>query len=142
MKFILTGKKEIDAVLKQLPQEVSNRALQQVNEKAAIPLVNAAHLLAPVGKTGNLAESIGTVKPSVKSVSIVGEVNVGPRRGGKYKGYHAHLVEYPKTNRDGSKSRPKPFMQPAFQRTKEEVLSRINSILGSNMLKRMQRLLK
>lgn len=142
MKLVLTGNKQLNDVFKQLPLEVTNKALQSVNEKAAIPLVDAAHLLAPVGKTGNLAESIGTVKPSIKAIDVVGQVQIGPRRGGKYKGYHAHLVEYPKTNRDGTKTKGKPFMLPAFNKTKDVVLNRINSLLGDNMIKRMRRLLK
>lgn len=137
-----TGVKEIDAVLKGLKVEVSHKLLQGAHEEAAKPMVDAAHLLSPVGKTGNLAESIGVVKPAVKKVDVVGQVNVGPRRGGGYKGYHAHLVEYGKTNRDGSKSSPNPFMHRAFDRTAGVVLNKINEIIGKRMVRLMRRTLK
>lgn len=138
----VTGIKEIDAVFRGLKVEVSHRLLQSANEEAAKPLVDAAHLLAPVGTTGNLADSIGIEKPSFKRVDAVGQVNVGPRRGGKYKGHHGHLVEYGKTNRDGSKSKANPFMHRAFDRSIETVKEKFNGIVGKRMLRLMKRTLK
>jgi HK97 gp10 family phage protein len=142
MKVTVTGIKEIDQALSAMNLAMNHSVLQAANAKAAIPLVNAAHLLAPVGETGNLAESIGTVKTSLKRANVIGEVGVGPRRGGVNKGYHAHFIEYGKTNRDGTKSQAKPFMEPAFERTKEQVLGKINTELSVVLVKTMKRHIK
>ncbi|HMJ67588.1 MAG TPA: HK97-gp10 family putative phage morphogenesis protein [Cyclobacteriaceae bacterium] len=138
----VTGIKEIDAVFRGLKVEVSHKLLQSANEEAAKPLVDAAHLLAPVGATGNLAESIGVEKPRISRVDAVGQVNVGPRRGGKSKGHHAHLVEFGKTNRDGSKSKANPFMHKALDRSIETVKEKFNQIVGRRMVRLMKRTLK
>jgi HK97 gp10 family phage protein len=138
----LTGKKEIDKALGQVRLSVAHKELQKVNAEAAKPLADEAHLQAPVGKTGNLADSIGIVKPSESKVSVIGQVNIGPRRGGGHKGYHAHLVEYGKTNRDGTKSKANPFLKRAFDKKGSEVIQRIDRILGTKMVKRMKNVLK
>jgi HK97 gp10 family phage protein len=142
MTATVTGANEIDQVLRSLGPALSHPILQKAHERAATPLVNAAHLLAPVGRTGNLADSIGVTKPSLKRVNVSGEINVGPRRGGMHKGYHAHLVEYGKTNRDGSRSKPKPFMEPAFERTKDDVLGKINQEIGIVVYTTMKRYIR
>lgn len=138
MSVVVTGWKEIDNVFRNLPKELSHSILQSAHIEAAQPLIAAAHLLAPVGKTGNLADSIGPERISLKR-GEVGQVNVGPRRRGGYKGFHAHLVEYPKTNRDGTKTKGKPFMKPAFDRTKDELEKRINVAIGKKVVASMKR---
>lgn len=133
------GAQQIASALHGLTFEVEHKIMQAANVASAEPLVHAAHLLAPVGKTGNLADSIGIEKPSHKRVGVAGQINVGPRRGGKYKGYHAHLVEYPKTNRDGSKSVPHPFMRPAFERTKAQMLGAWEKNAGAKITSYLRR---
>jgi hypothetical protein len=142
IKLSVTGAKEIDACLRGLPLQLSDKILSQAHSDSAFPLVAKAHLLSPVGKTGNLADSIGVVKVGVKRGGQVGQVNVGPRRGGGFKGFHGHFIEYGKTNRDGTKSQPKPFMEPAFDSTKMEVERGIAENLGrrlTNYIKRTVR---
>jgi hypothetical protein len=58
----LTGEEDIDKVLKGLPSVFQDKIVTRAHEKAAKPLVDKAHYLAPVYQTGNLAESIGVVK--------------------------------------------------------------------------------
>lgn len=138
----LTGAKELDAALKGLPDQVSERILYQAHIDAAFPLVAAAHFLAPVGKTGNLADSIGIERVGVKRGGEIGQIQVGPRRGGSFRGFHGHLIEFGKTNRDGSMTAPRPFMEPAFERTKGQVENGISNFLSkriTNFLKRTVR---
>ena len=142
VKFSVTGVKEIDSLLKRWPVDLSDKVLAQAHTDAAFPLVAAAHLLAPVGKTGNLADSIGVVKIGIKRGGYVGQVAVGPRRGGMYKGYHGHFIEFGKTNRDGTRSTPNPFMGPAFDRTKSEVERGIAEAIGRRMMATAKRILK
>ncbi len=142
VKFSVTGVKEIDDLLKAWPLDLSDKVLAQAHADAAFPLVAAAHLRAPVGKTGNLADSIGVVKVGIKRGGDVGQVAVGPRRSGGYKGFHGHLIEYGKTNRDGTRTNPQPFMAPAFEATKSEVERNIANAIGKRMMQTAKRILK
>lgn len=160
VKISVTGIKEIDEVLKGMPLQLSDKVLQSAHAAAAKPLIEKAKLIAPEGPTGNLVDSIGAVKGNFNQVASlqreVGQVTVGPRRGGRYKGYAGHLVEYGtkgrKTKGKGNK-RPvrnanrgvmpkKPFMEPAFQSTKTEVESRIATEIGKKLSSFMKRTIK
>lgn len=142
MNKVIVGIDEVRKVIQGMPLIPQHKLMQSINAEAAIPLVNAAHWIVPVGKTGNLAESLGTTKPSVSRVNSVGLVAAGPRRSGGHKGHHGHLVEYPKTNRDGSMSKPKKFMQPAWEQTKGMVEITINKLLSGHLVRFMKRTLK
>lgn len=143
----ITGIKELDDVLTQLPLQVEHRVLQQAHMDAAKVLVDKAKLLAPEGPTGGTVDSIGTEKPSFNASDGIGQVHVGPRRG-RFKGQHAHLIEF------GTKSRrtksganrgvmPKhPFMEPAFEATSGEVLERVRVSIARKILVFMRRTLK
>lgn len=116
------GYKEILNVVIGLPREFSDPYLRRVHRKAVIPLENEIHRRAPVGLTGNLADSIGTVK-----ADGLGGIATGPRRKGGFKGYHAHNVEYGHKSR--SKGRGKsfvpahPFERPAWEAKNSQVES-------------------
>lgn len=136
----IQGINEIKAVLAALPLDVRHPIMQATHAEAAIPLIHKAHRLAPVGRTGNLAESIGVEKPSLKRAGEVGEVRVGPKRP---KGSHAHLVEYGTKDRGRTGVMPKePFMEPAFEAEKNDVFRNIDEILGRRMIGTMRRKIK
>lgn len=141
VKLSLSGVKEIDQVLKGLPLQIQDRVLKNVHADSAKPVVQAAKSLAPV-KTGNLRDSIGVERVSIKRTNEIGLVQVGPLRGGGKKGYHGHLIEFGKTNRDGSKTTPQPFMEPAFNSTHTEVENRIKDSLGRKILAFMRSTIK
>ena len=142
VKISITGAKEIDAVLRGMPLQFSERVLFQAHSDSAFPLVSKAHLLAPVGKTGNLAESIGVERVGIKRGGEIGSVAVGPRRRGGFKGFHGHLIEYGKTNRDGSKTQAKPFMEPALNSTKSQVEGSIANNLSRRLNNFMRKTVK
>jgi len=138
----VTGIREIDRVLKGLPVQLQDRVLKNAHADAAKPLIATAKNIVPVGKTGNLKASIGVERVSLKKSNAVGLVQVGPRRKGGSKGFHGHLIEYGKTNRDGSKSKPNPFMEPAFNQTKNQIESNIATSLGRKLNQFMKRTIK
>lgn len=127
MSVVLKGDKEIMNVLQGLPRQFTEPYLQRVHAKAVVPLVNKIHLNAPVGLTGNLADSIGVVKAGKNNQAELGLIHVGPRRRGGYKGFAGHLNEYgtkKRTTRKGAnrgKMMAKPFERPAWDQTKDEV---------------------
>lgn len=146
----LTGAKEIDQVLAGLPLQVTDKVLQNSFSDAAKPLVQAAQSLAPKGKTGNLSESIGVTKEPAKTLvnRAVGQIQVGPRRKGKYKGFAGHLNEFGTTVRETKsganrgRMTAKPFMEPAFNQTQGALESRINDSIGRKLSAFMKRIIK
>jgi HK97 gp10 family phage protein len=152
VKISVTGIKEIDDVVKNLPTALQHSTLQSAHAAAAKPLVEREKLLAPEGPTGHLIDSIGIVKTPLRKAGVVGEVNVGPRR--KKGGRHAHLVEF------GTKGRKlkgkgkykagtnrgtmpkKPFVQPAFTMTKDTIEKGIAVNIGKAVVRVMKRYLK
>ncbi len=148
VKLSVTGAKEIDAVLKGMPLELNHKVLGQAHADAAKPLVDRAKLLAPEGENGLLVDSIGTEKEPLKTANQVGQVNVGPRRGRKFKGQAGHLVEYGTRARYNKKGAyrgimsRRPFMKPAFEVTKKEVENRIADSIGRKLNAFMKRTLR
>jgi hypothetical protein len=146
-QLTVTGVKEIDKVLSGMPKELSHRVFQRANAEAAKVLVNKAKLLAPEGPTGRTIDSIGTVKPNIKRSDELGLVLTGPRRG-RYGGAAAHLIEYGTVKRSNKRGANrgrvlgKPFMQPAYDQTKDLIFNDINRIIGKKLLAFMNRTIK
>lgn len=155
----ITGVKEIDNVLKQMPLQLTDRVLSAAGVQSAKPLIDREKALAPEGPNGHLVDSIGAVRSAFRNVSAgnreVGEVIVGPRRRkGRYYGFHAHLVEYG-TKKRATKGRgkyragsnrgvmpKKPFVLPAFTQTKNAVLGIYGQEVGKKLYQFMRRTLK
>jgi HK97 gp10 family phage protein len=142
----VTGIKEIDDLLKGLPKQLTHRVLQAAHADAAKPLINAAQAYAPY-RTGKLERSIGAIKPSIHKATEIGIVKVGPRRGGSYKGYHGHLIEYghrivTRKGKTVGRTSPKPFMEPAFNVTKAKVEANIADSIAKKLLGYMRRTIK
>lgn len=137
-----TGVKEIDAVLKGLPAQLQDRVLKTAHADAAKPLVQLAKQIVPKGKTGNLEKSIGVERISMRKTDEIGLVYIGPRRKGGNRGFHGHLIEYGKTNRDGTKTAPQPFMEPAFEQTGQAVERGIADSIGKKLSAFMKRTIK
>lgn len=150
---VVTGMKEVDNLLKRLPKELNHKVVGSAIFQSSKPLVSAAKARVK-SKTGNLKESIGAVRQTIKRATEIGEVRVGPRIGGKYKGYHGHLVEYGAKNRPpggwyarfrnahNTTSKPHPFLKPAFDSTKGEVIKQINGNIAVALRNIMRRSLK
>ena len=148
MKMRLVGVKEIDAVFNGLPHQLQDKVLQDAHAQALKITVNKAKLLAPEGPTGNLVDSIGIVKSGKRNKAELGLVAAGPRRRGKAKGYHAHMVEYGTRRRHTKKGANRgvmpanPFMEPAWRQTKSEVLQSISVNLARKLNNFMRRTIR
>jgi len=146
MAVNITGVKELDELFKKMPLQFSHKVFQDANAEAAKVLVNKAKLTAPEGPTGGLIDSIGVIKPSFSAADSLGEVHVGPRRG-RFKGHHAHLVEFGTVKRDkkgpNRGTMPKdPFMEPSFDATKDKIVQTDVTILARKLLNFMRRTVK
>lgn len=129
VKISLSGNVELDRVFKGLPKVLQSNILTNAHVAAAKPLVTSIKALVPVGQTGNLKRSIG-IERLGKLGGDSGAIQVGPRRKGGFRGYHGHLIEYGKTNRDGRRSRAYPFMEMSFNARKGEVEKNIAFQVG------------
>lgn len=143
---VITGYAEIDKVLRELPNQLQHKILSEAHAESARPLVDRAASKAPE-KTGNLSRSIGVKKFNVQKAAQVGLIQVGPLRGGMRKGYHGHLIEYGHkiVTRSGQTRgfvKGKPFMQPAFNETKDMVERNIAANIGKRLLSFMKRTIK
>lgn len=135
MSAVITGDRVMN-VLIGLPKQFTDPYLRRIHTKAAIQIVNRIHLLAPVGKTGLLADSIGTVK-----AEGLGGVASGPRTKGGFKGFAGHLNEYGtkqrRTRRGANRGKmtAKPFERPAWEQVKvnveQDIAKQLERDLGS-----------
>lgn len=144
-----TGNKEIDAVFRGLPNQLQDKVLQDAHARSLKITIDRAKLIAPEGPTGNLIDSLGIIKERGKGKTELGLVRGGPRRGGKNKGYHAHLIEYGfktrlKSGKHGSKSfvQPDPFMEPAWIQTRGRVTDSIAVNIGRKLVNFIRRTVK
>lgn len=143
----MTGLKEIDRVIKQLPHQLTHPILQQIHAEALKPFVTAAYFAAPLD-SGRTAKSIGTIKPARKRVDVVGTVISGPRRGRRYGGHVAHLSEFGTVKRATKKGanrgamKRKPFVEPSWNRTRRQVEERISLATGRVIYRFMRRTIK
>jgi len=72
-------------------KKLSNKVVRGILNKAAKPIIQKAQELVPKGD-GDLQKSIGTIPGRGRGRGE--QVYIGPRRGGRFKGYAGHLVEY------------------------------------------------
>lgn len=153
MTVIVTGAKEIDAVLRGLPKQVNHALMGQAIAAAAKPLIEAEKAGAPKGATHNLVNSIGAVKAPFSRANSLGETMIGPRRHGRFKGHVAHLTETGTRQRavagkgkyrSGNRGimRAKPWAEPAYKQTRDLVRSRINDQVGVKLYAFMKRTLR
>ena len=145
------GIKEIMQMYDGLPKRVNKDAVWgRFWKKVTVPMLKAAEHNAPVlnpnhqGKMNrsgvsypadpNLTIGRNTLKNSLKFYRTRASKEkgvhggyIGPRVKGKFKknkgGYFGNWVEYGHKNRDGSMSKPNPFMQKAWNSTNQKVLN-------------------
>ena len=104
-----TGAKNLDKLLDALPAQMSKRVVRGSLLKSAQPILRAAKRNVPV-RTGDLKKSLAAVKGG-KREERRGEVKVliGARRSKRFRGFHAHLVEF-----GTAKTKAQPFLGPAL----------------------------
>lgn len=160
----VTGLKELDAALGQLPKSIARNVLMRVLKKAGEPMAQAARANAPVA-SGKLRRSI-VVSPRLKNsvgksefaAAMRAGLGVGAarqalrdaRRASPGKSFaemyvgtaagtgvvrYAHLVEF-----GSSKQPPNPFMRPAFDSESSTALVIIRRELGNEVIAAARRI--
>jgi hypothetical protein len=144
VRLSITGTKQLDNVLKMLPRSMDDKFMTQVNTDVSKILVQKMKLTAPEGPTGNLVDSIGTIKK--KNAQELGTVWNGPRR--NKKGFAGHLVEFGtktrRTKRGANRGiMPKNnFVERSFDASKAQMQSERNTSIARVLVKTMRRYLK
>jgi len=142
----IQGLQQVYAFLQGLGSVLSHSVVQTANVEAVKPFLNKAHRNAPVGRTGKTADSIGTIKTPFAKAGAIGEITAGPRRG-KFGGSKAHLIEFgtgPRKFRGANRGVviKKPFLEPAWESTQNEVLSKVTSILQEKVMQYARRTIR
>jgi len=128
VKIQIEGIEELIATLATLTPEIQNKSGRSAMRKIAEAMTQKAIAAAPVGETGNLANSL---KPSVRVMgagkAVVAFTKADQKGGATGKGNHAALVEFGHKLVKGSKLgrktigfvRPHPFLRPTLFNHKE-----------------------
>lgn len=124
MKPEVQGADKLQRIFRRMPELFTDNKLRAVHRRAVTPLISRIHRLTPVGKTGNLADSVGT--ENVKT--DLGGIHVGYRRKGGFKGFAGHLIEFGTKPRFTKKSfayrgqmKANPVVEPSFDQTADQV---------------------
>jgi len=157
------GIEELSQVLDALSgdNKLSNKVVRGILNKAAKPIIQKAQELVPKDD-GDLQKAIGTIPGRGQGKGE--QVYVGPRRGGRFKGYAGHLVEYGtaphiiRAKAAGGQLRlhgnvfaeevhhpgaaPHPFMRPAFDSKKDEAIGIIKDECKAIILDGFKEVLK
>jgi HK97 gp10 family phage protein len=128
----------IDELIKNLanvPVELRKSVAKTGMATALEHLKQAIESRAPVGETGNLADSISKESPRTYPRSLWGAVYTNPRRAP-----HAQLVEFGhRMVIDGEEKGmvpPHPFMRPAFESLAPTLLKEITDAVRNALLKK------
>lgn len=129
--YEVQGLEQFEKIMKGLPEKMRRKEIYNVIRNVAGPVEKAAKLEAQKIEadawsnhrrmnTGNLEDSIGRIKG--KSKDFI-NTQVAPRAKGRFKGFHAQLVQFGTKGRANKKGQNRgsmtanPFMQRAFDKT-------------------------
>lgn len=139
-KVSITGLKELEKALAELPQSTGRSVLRRTGIKALAVVISAAKANVPVDE-GKLRDSLRvTTRLSERQRRVHrrlvadGKASVELFAGAEALP-HAHLVEYGTVN-----MAPRPFMRPAWDEKKHEVLDLIKGELGGEITRAAHRL--
>lgn len=146
----IKGAREMELVLRKLPDYVAKKTLTAALRKAAEPILDEARNLAPVGdeskgrvrlrtsKRGKVTiANYGKLKLSLKIVTVPAKltahsatvaVTVGKAFWGMFLEFGTRFMS------------PRPFMRPAFESRKMEALDRLGKSLGEEIEKAAKKL--
>lgn len=134
--LVFEGADELARILDALPGRLGKKRVGEILRKAAKPIVAEARSRVPV-LDKDTQKSIGVIAGRGRGRGE--QVYIGPRRGGPFKGYAGHLIEYgtaPRKLKDGTStgSMPAhPFMRPAYEVAKGAALQIIKDEVAADI---------
>jgi len=137
VNFQIRGAKEMEALLKQLGPQVAARVGDQALRAGAKPIVDEAKRLVPVGRTGNLRDSIIAQKQrragDDERVILIGFDKDAPGSPSS----RAHLTEFGTAH-----SAAKPFMRPAMDSQAQNALDEMGKVIARGLAREARKLAK
>lgn len=133
----VTGLAELTRNLRQLPQELQQKALHGMVQAAATVVRDEAVRRAPVyvGKVGKRHPRPGTLKAAIYQTRLPSECTptvevwkVSVHRKGRGAAWYAHMVEYGTVNMAA-----RPFMRPAFEARKADAVEAMRAHLAQRL---------
>lgn len=128
LKANLFGFKELEQALKKMPEAIAKKALEAGVKGAANAMRKEIRQDAPVD-SGSLKKNIQITKNKHDKTGV--SFMVAPRR----KVFYARMVEF-----GTSKMPAKPFIRPAFERSKEHIIQAMRRALEKSILKEAHKL--
>lgn len=134
----LKGFKEIDSILKGLPEKLQKKSLTKAMNKAAKVVVDAAKRKVPIWPhphkyrgvsyppgflRKNIAWGIGKKRKGIYTITRI--VGIKKPKGKGYYPYYARMVELGHKSRSGRHVAPQPFMLPALKQNTQKVINTI-----------------
>lgn len=126
------GVDELLESLKQFPQNIQKNVITGAIRAGCKPILQAAKANVPTD-SGNLKKSLGIVKRRSKDKTKV-RFSVTPRRGGKFNGFYAHMIEF-----GTSKMSAQPFMRPAFDNQDNQSIEEAKKYLAKRIDKEIEK---
>lgn len=123
------GFKEIEALLKKLPEKTAEKVVNAALRSAANVIKKAAQDKAPV-RTGALKKSLAVELD--KSTKTGTTARIGAKR---KIAWYAHIVEF-----GSSHSAARPFLRPAFDETQGKVMQKLAKQLLSGIFREAEKL--
>jgi HK97 gp10 family phage protein len=133
--FNITGLKEINALLKELPEKAQERVIKSAVRSGAQVVRKEAKRLVPKD-TGELERSIKVQAGRPRSKSkITFRVGFEKTPDGRSPSRRAHLTEF------GTSTQPaQPFMRPALDSKASEVINKMISAIGRGIAREAEKL--
>jgi len=145
----LTNREEIVRLLDQIPNAYNSKAVRKLIKYAVAPLIGEMKRLAPVAAKAHMGKyglvEPGTLRDSISTIDLKRSKKVmllaGPRVKGAFgkvrSGFYGMFLEH------GTKTIPaRPFMRPAWDSKKEEVIMRFERDAKMIFEKEIRRLTK
>jgi HK97 gp10 family phage protein len=137
VKFDIRGAKEMNELLNKLGPQVASRVADQALRAGAKLIVDEAKRLVPVGRTGNLRDSIIAQRQrrtgEDQRVILIGFDKDAPGSPSS----RAHLVEFGTAH-----SAAKPFMRPAMDSQAANALGEMGKVLARGITREARKLAK
>lgn len=146
----ITGAREMEAVLRQLPDTIAKQVLTKALREAAEPVLEEARALAPVGQEAKGRVRLRTTKRGKVSIANYGKLKLSLRIANVPasrtphsatvavtvgKAFWGLFVEF------GTRfMSARPFLRPAFESKKIEALNRLGESLGEQIEKAAKKL--
>lgn len=137
MTVRVEGLKEVKEVLRTLPDATARNVMRRVLRKRGEPVAAAAQMLAPrlKGKLAGRIQVTSKLSPRQKKIHVKRNPDDVEIFVGAPPWAHAHILEY-----GNEEISPRPYMRPAWDATKLQVLAGVRSDMWAEIEKAVKRI--